>query len=127
MARKPAQPDPPQPAPGSAFAALAALRGALPAGPEPEPEPASAGKAAPFGQRIVVRRERKGRGGKTVTVVHGITLAGPALEEFARTLRQALGTGGGVEGEAIVLHGEQSGRVREWLTGRGATRVVIAN
>lgn len=125
MARKPALPDPPQSAPASAFAALAALRGALPAGPEPEP--ASEDKASPLGQRIVVRRERKGRGGKTVTVVHGITLAGPALEEFARTLRQALGTGGGVEGEAIVLHGEQSGRVREWLTGRGATRVVIAN
>lgn len=125
MARKPALPDPPQPAPASAFAALAALRGSLPAGPGPEP--ATADQASPFGKRIVVMRERKGRAGKTVTVVRGIELTGQALDALAREMRQALGTGGGIEDGAIVLNGDLSARASEWLTARGAQRVVSGN
>lgn len=112
------------PAPG-AFAALAALRGTLPAGADEAP--AVAASAGPLAGKIVITRERKGRGGKTATLVRGIALGGAALENFAREMRQALGTGGGVEGDAVVLAGDQSARAAEWLRSRGAARIVAGN
>lgn len=114
-----------EPATPGAFAALASLRGTLPPGSEPgSPERQD---PPPLGGRIIVTRERKGRGGKTVTLVRGIALAGPELDALVRTMRQALGTAGGVEGDAIVLGGDQSARVVEWLRARGATRIVTGN
>ena len=122
-------PDRPEPAASAApnpFAALATLRGTLAEGASDEP--AAAGTAdTPFAAKLVIARERKGRGGKTATLVRGVALTGTALETFAREMRQALGTGGGVEGEAIVLAGDQSARAAQWLRARGATRIVIGN
>ena len=124
--QRPDRPGPAEPVAPNAFAALAALRGTLPEGTSDEPAATAAGAAA-FAGKIVIARERKGRGGKTATLVRGVTLTGAALDAFAREMRQALGTGGGVEGEAIVLAGDQSARAAEWLRARGAARVVIGN
>lgn len=121
----------PKKKPSSPFAGLAALREVLPAAPAaaPAPAPAPAPAAAVgrdgLGGKIVVARTRKGRGGKTVTVVSGITARGAALEELARELRQALGCGAVVEEDRILVQGEQEPRVRAFLESRGARRVVI--
>ncbi len=77
--------------------------------------------------KIVVRRERKGRGGKTVTLVSGVSLPPPALDALARDLRKALGTGATVEGPDIVVAGDQTDRLRIWLLAHGATKVVMGN
>lgn len=74
--------------------------------------------------KIVVRRERKGRGGKTVTLVTGIDRPAAALQSIAKALRKALGCGATVEGTTIVVQGDQTERITEWLTANGATRVV---
>lgn len=111
--------------PGSPFAKLAALRAGLPAGPAPLPDAAA---VAPvdrrFGGKIVVTRTKRGRGGKTVTVITGIAGSGGALDETARTMQRALGCGGGVEDGAVVLQGDQIDRAIEWLESQGAARVV---
>ncbi|MDE1170507.1 MAG: translation initiation factor [Verrucomicrobium sp.] len=73
-----------------------------PASPEP---PAAPGKAK--AERLVLRRETKERGGKTVVVVAGFSGAPEAREETARALRRTLGCGGTVEGEEIVLQGDR--------------------
>ena len=111
------------------FGALAALRGALPQGTEAEPAPAAgpSGNAAALSGKIVVRREKKGRRGKTATLVEGVALTGAALEAFGREMRQSLGTGGGIEGNAIVISGDQVERAMNWLRARGATRLVAGN
>jgi len=124
--QRPDQPEPAATAAPNPFAALASLRGTLPEGAGVEPPAASAGDS-PFAAKLVIARERKGRGGKTATLVRGVTLTGAALEAFAREMRQSLGTGGGVEGDAIVLAGDQSARAAQWLRARGATRIVIGN
>lgn len=124
--QRPDQPAPAAPAAPNPFAALATLRGTLPGGASDEPAAASAGDN-PFAAKLVIARERKGRGGKTATLVRGVALTGEALETFAREMRQSLGTGGGVEGDAIVLAGDQSARAAQWLRERGATRIVIGN
>ena len=124
--QRPDQPEPEAAAAPNPFAALASLRGTLPEGTGDEPAETATGDAR-FAAKLVIARERKGRGGKTATLVRGVALTGAALETFAREMRQALGTGGNVEGDAIVLAGDQSARAAQWLRERGATRIVIGN
>ena len=81
-------------------------------------------KAAPAPSRAVVRFERKGRGGKEVTVIEQLDLRSKDLEAMLRALKQGLGCGGALEGEALVLQGDQRDRAVAWLTARGVTRVI---
>jgi len=118
------------------FAALGGALGDLPPGeatepspPEPKPKPvgASAGGASTLRGKIVVRREKKGRGGKTATVIEGLSLRPAGLTDMAKRMRRSFGCGAKVEGETIVLTGTLTERVRDWLLAEGATRVVIGN
>ena len=112
----------------SPFAKLAALRDALPVGEAPAPAPAVAPVdpvAALLARRVVVRRERKGRGGKTVTLVQCLDDADAvALDALARELRKALGTAAQREETAVAVQGDIADRVADWLKGRGAARIV---
>lgn len=109
------------------FAALAGLRGSLPQGPEATPAAEPTNDNTALAGKIVVRRERKGRGGKTATLVEGVALQGAALEAFGREMRQSLGTGGSIEDNTIVISGDQVERAMAWLRARGATRLVAGN
>jgi translation initiation factor 1 len=114
-----------RPSSASPFARLEALRSSLPAGPTaaaqaPGPDAGPRGPA-----RAVVRMERKGRGGKEVTVVEKLGLGPAALEAWCRDLKQALGCGGSVDGELIVLQGDLRARVAAVLTARGVAKVTV--
>ena len=111
--------------PSSPFASLAGLRDQLPPG-KGSPELPPALPAAPRGPaRAVVRYERKGRGGKEVTVVEQLGLAAADLETWCRELKRALGCGGTVEGAAITLAGDQRKRLPALLDARGVRRVTV--
>jgi translation initiation factor 1 len=88
--------------------------------PDKEAEKKVVGK----GSRIVLRRERKGRKGKTVTLVEGLGPHGPGLDDMARRMRRDLGCGSHVEGDVVVLQGDQVERAFTWLGRNGFTRVV---
>ncbi|HEY0191168.1 MAG TPA: translation initiation factor [Kofleriaceae bacterium] len=75
--------------------------------------------------RAVVRMERKGRRGKEVTVVDKLELKPAELETWCRDLKQALGCGGAVEGELIVLQGDLRTRLPAVLTQKGIVKVTI--
>ena len=104
-------------------------RGVTVGTPAEPPPPASSptGDTIDFGgaAKIVLRREKKGRGGKTATVVEGIKLPPSGLERIARDLKRALGCGAVVEGTTIVVQGDMGARIEPWLVARGAKRVVI--
>lgn len=91
-----------------------------------QPAAGDAPVATPGG-KLVVRRERAGRGGKVVTVAEGPGLAGRDLAVLAQELARALGAGARVEDGALVVQGEQSARVRDWLLARGFGPVVQGN
>jgi len=102
------------------FGSLREKLGDLPAGPEPGPEPAPRGPA-----RAVVRMERKGRSGKEVTVIEQLSLPPRKLEAWLKQLKAALGCGGAVEGETLVLQGDQRKRLPALLEERGVRKVSV--
>jgi translation initiation factor 1 len=53
-----------------------------------------------------VRRESKGRGGKTVTTISGVPLAVDALQELASALKKRCGCGGSLKDGVIEIQGE---------------------
>ena len=123
MSKKPSDP----PAPASPFAKLAELRDQLPDAPVPPVAKAPVPPAAPRGPaRAVVRYERKGRGGKEVTLIEKLELRASELESWCRDLKRALGCGGSVDGAAIVLAGDQRTRVAPLLEGRGVRKVTVS-
>lgn len=66
----------------------------------------------PAGDGIVrVSRETKGRGGKAVTLVNGVPLAGEALEQLGKQLKAACGSGGTVKDGVIEVQGDHVERV----------------
>lgn len=63
--------------------------------------------ALPAGDGIArVRRESKGRGGKTVTTITGVPLAGEELKALATALKKRCGTGGALKDGVIEIQGE---------------------
>jgi translation initiation factor 1 len=128
------RPPDPEPAPPASLGTLGDLlaRHGVQAGAPPPPPPSATSRGAAGSDlarcgRIVVRRERKGHGGKTVTVVAGLGLAAPELERLARALRRALGCGAGVDGDRLVVQGDQTPRVQAWLAAQGVRRIVLGN
>ena len=82
------------------------------------PEPKS--RAAPRGDDIVrVRREKQGRGGKTVTAISGVALRDDGLEKLAAELKRLCGTGGTAKDGTIVIQGDHRERVVAALEARG--------
>jgi translation initiation factor 1 len=66
-----------------------------------------------------VRRETAGRGGKTVTAVHGLHLPEQRLRELASELKRLCGTGGSVKDGVIEIQGEHVDKVLDALRSRG--------
>ena len=77
--------------------------------------------------RVTVRRERTGRGGKTVTIAEGPGLAGRPLVSLAREIARALGVGARVEGTRLVVQGDQRDRLASWLAAHGFATVAHGN
>jgi translation initiation factor 1 len=77
----------------------------------------------PLPSRIVakLRMEKKGRGGKTVTVVYDLPNNDAFLKELAARLKRECGTGGAVTEGGIELQGEMRERVRAILERLGYT------
>ncbi len=67
----------------------------------------------------VLRLEKKGRGGKSVTVVAGLPRNQAFLGALAAELKRACGTGGTVAEEAVEIQGDQRERLRPLLAAKG--------
>jgi translation initiation factor 1 len=104
------------------FSSLSSIRDRLPEG---KPATAARQKKEQVPARAVVRLERKGRGGKEVTVVSHLELKPDALAVWLKALKSELGCGGNVEDDSLVLQGDQRGRARTVLEARGVGRVTI--
>lgn len=94
--------------------------------PGPDASPASSDETE-LGAKLVVQRERKKRGGKTVTRIRGLEVDARVRKELAKQLAKALGCGSSVEDADILLQGAQVERAADWLERRGASPVIRGN
>lgn len=68
---------------------------------------------------VRVSRQTKGRGGKTVTLVHGVTLDADALAALGKRLRIACGAGGTLQAGVLEIQGDHRERVAALLAAEG--------
>ncbi|GGI99533.1 translation initiation factor Sui1 [Halopseudomonas pertucinogena] len=78
---------------------------------EPQP-PAGDGVAR-------IRRETKGRGGKTVTTISGLALPAAELKALAKRIKARCGCGGSVVDGVIEIQGDRADMLCEWLAAEG--------
>ena len=97
---------------GDAFAGLK-----LPDLPAAAPEPERVWKMG----RVILRKEKAHRGGKTVIVVDDFATHLPVsvIETMAKKLRAGCGCGGTVKERKIEVQGDQAGKVRAILQSEG--------
>lgn len=69
----------------------------------------------PNQQKLNIRMENKGRGGKTATLVSGFQGNEKELRELEKKLKSHCGTGGSVVDGEILIQGDQRKKVMEFL------------
>jgi len=66
-------------------------------------------------------RDRGGRNGKTVTVIHGLPERGPALESRFSEMKRLCGAGGTLKDSVVEIQGDHHERLAERLRALGYT------
>jgi translation initiation factor 1 len=115
----------PAPALQNPFAALAGIEALQNLPPAPEPvKPAAPEKPQPPPRknrgRLILRRETKERGGKTVVVISGFAEGVPGasavlIADLAKELKGKLGCGGTFDRQEITLQGDRAAQVAQLL------------
>lgn len=78
-------------------------------------------------QQLLVRKERKGRSGKTVTVIEGYQGNPQTLHKLCKTIKKQCGVGGSVQHKIIIIQGDKTEEIikilkREGYLAKNATR-----
>jgi translation initiation factor 1 len=73
----------------------------------------------PSHQRVVVRLDRKQRGGKSVTVIEGLLIPMKEKEALLKRLKAGLGAGGTVKGSSLEIQGDHCDALITALTNMG--------
>jgi translation initiation factor 1 len=60
----------------------------------------------PARQKVTVRIDRRGRGGKSVTVIEGLQMPQKESEALLKQLKARLGTGGTVKDASLEIQGD---------------------
>ena len=73
----------------------------------------------PDQQKLRLRIEKNGRGGKTVTIVSGFVGGQDDIKDLARMLKTRCGVGGAVKDGEIIIQGDFKTRIIEILKQEG--------
>ena len=85
-------------------------------------EPEKTQEAIPEGDGIVrIHKDSKGRKGKGVTLITGLSMNDLELKFLAKDLKQKCGTGGTVKNRVIEIQGDQRDTLVAELESRGFT------
>lgn len=101
--------------------ALGALRGSLPEGEDTAAVETDGKEGSDVKEKLHITVERKGRHGKTATIIEGFECEDAELQETSRLLKQRIGTGGSARGGEILLQGEWKDKAKEILRSMGHT------
>ncbi|HSW64333.1 MAG TPA: translation initiation factor [Dissulfurispiraceae bacterium] len=70
-------------------------------------------------QKVTVRLDRKGRGGKSVTVIEGLQIGTKEKDFLMKQLKSKFGTGGALKDEALEIQGDHRDAILIHLQGMG--------
>ena len=70
-----------------------------------------------------IQLEKKGRGGKEVTVISHLGLSGAQLLELLKLIKKRLGTGGTLKNRSLEIQGNRITEVRELLKSQGISNI----
>lgn len=73
----------------------------------------------PDRQQLKVQASRKGRKGKTVTVVSGFEASAATLTDLAKKLKNHCGAGGAVKEDTIEIQGDCGDKIQQFLVDLG--------
>ena len=73
----------------------------------------------PLQQKVYVRLERKGRGGKSVTLIEGLQVSVKDREALLKQLKTRLGAGGSIKSDLLEIQGDQRDAVIAMLQEKG--------
>ena len=73
-------------------------------------------------QKLRVSMEKKGRGGKTVTLIRGFVGTEDDLKELGKLLKTKCGVGGSAKDEEIIIQGDFKQRIIDLLKAEGYTQ-----
>ena len=73
-------------------------------------------------QKLRLSVEKKGRAGKTVTLVSGFIGAQDDINQLCKTLKQHCGVGGSVKDSIIIIQGEHKQGLLDFLKKEGYTQ-----
>ena len=106
--------------------ALEALRNSMPADNTPEevnaPEEVSKPRQI---TRLDIILDRKGRNGKTATIISGFTIPDEEVATLAADIKRSLGTGGSARGGEILIQGDRRNDILRLLTSRSLKARII--
>lgn len=71
--------------------------------------------------RVVL--EKKGRGGKTVSIIRGLELYDDELNDLAKEIKKHCGGGGSVKNYEIIIQGDHRDKIISLLKGKGYKNV----
>ena len=78
------------------------------------------------GGRVVLRLEKKGRRGKSVTLIQGLSMQDSQLKECVGVLRKTFGVGATIQGNEVVVQGDLRDRIAKWLPSIGAEDFILS-
>lgn len=73
-------------------------------------------------QKLRISMEKKGRGGKTVTLIKGFIGAEDDLKDLGKLLKKQCGVGGSVKDGEIIIQGDFKQRIIDLLKSEGYTQ-----
>lgn len=79
-----------------------------------------------YKSKVRIYKERKQRGGKSVSVIKGIEAENDFLKDLTKTLKVKLGVGGYLEEQDIVIQGTNREKIKDLLSKKGFTDIKLA-
>jgi translation initiation factor 1 len=84
-----------------------------------EPDAESTAELAPNQHNLKIQASRKGKGGKTVTIISGFQVSVETLGSLTKHLKNQCGTGGTMRDAEIEIQGDHRQKLLEVLTKLG--------